>query len=68
MPSLAATASRTLARASKDVLHVRLQNGDELTRPKALTRLLSHLLIEMGQGSALTVERGLRKAASFSDD
>jgi excisionase family DNA binding protein len=52
---LAATASRALARAAKDVLHVRLENGDELALPKSVTRLLSHLLLEMGQGNAVTI-------------
>lgn len=52
---LAATASRAIARAAKESLHVRLDNGDELTLPKAVTRLLSHLLMEMGQGNAVTV-------------
>lgn len=52
---LAATASRALARASKDSLTVRLENGDELLLPRAATRLLSHLLTEMGQGNAVTV-------------
>jgi excisionase family DNA binding protein len=67
---LAATASRALARASKDVLHVRLENGDELALPKAATRLLSHLLVEMSQGSAVTVipihaELTTQQAADF---
>jgi excisionase family DNA binding protein len=67
---LAATASRALARASKDVLHVRLESGDELALPKAVTRLLSHLLIEMGQGNAVTVipihaELSTQQAADF---
>lgn len=53
--NLAATASRALARASKDILHVRLESGEELALPKAVTRLLSHLLIEMGQGNAVTI-------------
>ena len=52
---LAATASRALARASKDSLSVRLENGEELLLPKAATRLLSHLLMEMGQGNAVTI-------------
>jgi len=52
---LAATASRALARAAKESLTVRLGNGDELVLPKAATRLLSHLLMEMGQGNAVTI-------------
>ena len=42
-------------RAAKDSLTVRLENGDELTLPKAATRLLAHLLMEMGQGHAVTI-------------
>jgi len=52
---LAAAAGRALAHASKDSLTVRLESGDELVLPKAATRLLSHLLSEMGQGNAVTV-------------
>lgn len=52
---LAATASRALARAARESLTVRLENGDELALPKAATRLLSHLLMEMGQGNAVTI-------------
>ena len=67
---LAATASRALARAAKDSLSVRLENGDELLLPKAATRLLSHLLMEMGQGNAVTVipihaELTTQQAADF---
>ncbi|MGV9007114.1 MAG: helix-turn-helix domain-containing protein [Brevundimonas sp.] len=67
---LAATASRALARASKDSLHVRLEGGEELTLPKAVTRLLSHLLMEMGQGNAVTIipihaELTTQEAADF---
>lgn len=67
---LAATASRALARAAKDILHVRLQNGDELVLPKAVTRLLSHLLLEMGRGNAVTIipihaELSTQEAADF---
>jgi len=52
---LAATASRALARATESSLTVRLESGDELVLPKAATRLLSDLLMEMGQGHAVTV-------------
>jgi excisionase family DNA binding protein len=67
---LAAAASRALARASKDILHVRLENGEDLALPKAVTRLLSHLLIEMAQGNAVTVmpihaELTTQQAADF---
>lgn len=67
---LAETASRALARASKDSLTVRLENGDELLLPRAATRLLSHLLMEMGQGNAVTVipihaELTTQQAADF---
>jgi excisionase family DNA binding protein len=47
-----------------------LENGDELALPKAATRLLSHLLVEMSQGSAVTVipihaELTTQQAADF---
>lgn len=52
---LAATASRALARANKDAIRVRLDDGDELTLPKAVTPLLIHLLTEMAQGNSVTL-------------
>jgi excisionase family DNA binding protein len=52
---LAATASRALARANKDAIRVRLDDGDELTLPKSVTPLLIHLLTEMAQGNSVTL-------------
>ena len=52
---LAATASRALARASKETVNVRLDDGTELPLPKAVTPLLIHLLTEMAQGNAVTL-------------
>jgi excisionase family DNA binding protein len=67
---LAASASRALARADKESLTVKLEDGEELLLPKAATRLLSHLLMEMGQGNAVTVipihaELTTQQAADF---
>ena len=52
---LAATASRALARAKKNAVHVRLDDGTDLPLPKAVTPLLIHLLTEMAQGNAVTL-------------
>jgi excisionase family DNA binding protein len=52
---LAATASRALARASKNSVNVRLDDGTELPLPKAVTPLLIHLLTEMANGNAVTL-------------
>jgi excisionase family DNA binding protein len=52
---LAATASRELARASKDSLNVRLEDGTNLTLPKAVTPLLVKILTEMALGNAVTL-------------
>ncbi len=53
---LAAHASRLLAsRQPQDNLRVRLDDGQELTLPKAATRLLAYLLTEMAQGHAVTM-------------
>lgn len=52
---LAATASRALARSARDSLRVRLEDGEELTLPKAVTQLLSHILTQMGAGNAVTL-------------
>lgn len=67
---LASVASRALARSSKDTLTVRLESGEELLLPKAVTQLLSHLLTEMGQGNAVTMipihaELTTQEAADF---
>ncbi|WP_374611998.1 helix-turn-helix domain-containing protein [Sphingorhabdus sp.] len=52
---LAATASRALARAKKDAVHVRLDDGTDLPLPKAITPLLIRLLTEMANGNAVTL-------------
>lgn len=52
---LAATASRALARASKDSIRVRLEDDTELPLPKSVTALLIHMLTEMAQGNAVTL-------------
>ena len=52
---LAATASRALARASKETVRVRLDDDTELPLPKAVTPLLIHLLTEMAQGNSVTL-------------
>ncbi len=68
---LAAEASRALAsKQSDDDLKVRLEDGRELTLPKAATRLLRHILTEMAQGNAVTLipihaELTTQEAADF---
>ncbi len=68
---LAAESSRILAKVqSDDGLKVRLNDGQELTLPKAATRLLSHLLTEMANGNAVTLypihaELTTQEAADF---
>jgi excisionase family DNA binding protein len=54
---LALQASRMLAalRHADSTLRVQLDDGSTLTLPKAATRLLQHLLTEMGQGNAVTL-------------
>jgi excisionase family DNA binding protein len=53
---VAAESSRVLAAASNGrELRVRLDDGQELTLPKGVARLLSHLLTEMARGNAVTV-------------
>ncbi|MDE2517247.1 MAG: helix-turn-helix domain-containing protein [Rhodospirillales bacterium] len=53
---LAAQASRALAgRTQEGNLRVRLDDGQEVLLPRGATRLLTHLLTEMGQGSAVTL-------------
>lgn len=67
---LAATASRALAHSITQNLRVSLEDGSELALPKAVTRLLSHLLMEMGRGNAVTIfpihaELTTQQAADF---
>jgi excisionase family DNA binding protein len=52
---LAAESSRILARRKSRQLRVQLDDGETLTLPRAATRLLTHLLTEMGQGHAVTL-------------
>ncbi len=52
---LAKNASRTLAKHAETDLKVHLDDGTLLHLPKAATRLLSHLLIEMSNGNAVTI-------------
>jgi excisionase family DNA binding protein len=44
-----------LATKQPSELKVRLDDGQELTLPKAATRLIAHLLTEMAQGNAVTI-------------
>ncbi|MGD9616645.1 MAG: helix-turn-helix domain-containing protein [Alphaproteobacteria bacterium] len=68
---LATESSRILASKPRGVpLRVRLEDGQVLVLPKAATRLLSHLLDEMGRGNAVTVipyhaELTTQEAADF---
>src|SRR5215204_2505732 len=54
---LALQASRMLSalRNADRALRVQLDDGSTLTLPRAATRLLQHLLTEMGQGNAVTL-------------
>ncbi|MGY3449155.1 helix-turn-helix domain-containing protein [Bradyrhizobium sp. ORS 285] len=53
--ALAQEASRAIATKQPSELKVRLDDGQELTLPKAATRLIAHLLTEMAQGNAVTI-------------
>jgi excisionase family DNA binding protein len=54
--ALATRSSRILAKAKPDSgLTVHLDGGEILALPEAATRLLSHILMEMAQGNALTL-------------
>lgn len=52
---LAATASRELARASKEAISVRLEDGTDLLLPKSVTALLVAIMTEMAKGNAVTL-------------
>lgn len=52
---LAATASRELARASKEAISVRLEDGTDLLLPKSVTALLIRIMTEMAKGNAVTL-------------
>jgi excisionase family DNA binding protein len=54
--ALAVESSRLLATAKpEEELRVRLENGTEIPLPKGASKLLSHLLVEMGNGNAVTL-------------
>jgi excisionase family DNA binding protein len=52
---LAATASRELARAARESITVRLEDGTDLLLPKAVTPLLINMLTEMARGNPVTL-------------
>jgi excisionase family DNA binding protein len=52
---LAARASQVLAPKAEAELKIKLDDGTELTLPKAATRLLHHLLTQMSLGNAVTL-------------
>ena len=52
---LAATASRELARAHKEAISVRLEDGTDLLLPKSVTALLIKIMTEMAKGNAVTL-------------
>ena len=52
---LATRASQVLAPKAKAELKIKLDDGTELTLPKAATRLLHHLLTQMSLGNAVTL-------------
>ena len=68
--ALATEASRALATRAETELKVRLDDGTQLTLPRAATRLLHHLLTEMSLGNAVTLipihaELTTQEAADF---
>ena len=52
---LAMRASQALAPKAEEELKIKLDDGTELTLPKAATRLLHHLLTQMSLGNAVTL-------------
>jgi excisionase family DNA binding protein len=54
---VAAESSRVLAAAAikEREMRVQLENGQTLVLPQGVSRLLSHLLTEMGRGNAVTL-------------
>jgi excisionase family DNA binding protein len=52
---LAAEAARSLSGSGGKALRLRLDNGNDLPLPKAATRLLNEVLIEMSAGHAVAV-------------
>src|SRR5215207_6393457 len=53
--ALATEASRVLSVKEETELTVFLENGRQLALPKAATRLLRHILMEMSLGNAVTI-------------
>ena len=52
---LATRASQVLAPKAEEKLKIKLDDGTELTLPKAATRLLHHILTQMSLGHAVTL-------------
>ncbi|HML13861.1 MAG TPA: helix-turn-helix domain-containing protein [Xanthobacteraceae bacterium] len=52
---LATRASQVLAPKAQEELKIKLDDGTELTLPKAATRLLHHILTQMSLGNAVTL-------------
>ncbi len=67
---LATETSRILSKHSDQNLHVQLDDGQPLLLPHAIKELISHLLVEMSQGNAVTLipvhaEMTTQEAADF---
>lgn len=67
---LATESSRILSKHSDQNLHVQLDDGQQLPLPRAIQELISHLLVEMSQGNAVTLipihaEMTTQEAADF---
>ncbi|MEA1653117.1 helix-turn-helix domain-containing protein [Nitrospirillum sp. BR 11164] len=67
---LATESSRILSRHGDRELQVQLDDGQALPLPRALRELITHLLVEMSQGNAVTVipvhaEMTTQEAADF---
>jgi excisionase family DNA binding protein len=52
---LATRASQVLAPKAEEELKIKLDDGTDLTLPKAATRLLHHILTQMSLGNAVTL-------------
>lgn len=67
---LATETSRILSKYSDQNLHIQLDDGQPLQLPHAIKELISHLLVEMSQGNAVTLipvhaEMTTQEAADF---
>lgn len=67
---LATESSRILSKHSDQNLHVQLDDGQQLPLPRAIQELISHLLVEMSLGNAVTLipihaEMTTQEAADF---